>query len=76
MIERTNSTHNVRMDDELAKETQGLVQGDRPTRSDSFLDAEPPADDDPAVEGWDPETTYPVFEQPWESRQAQKPETD
>ncbi|WP_037346686.1 hypothetical protein [Sciscionella sediminilitoris] len=51
-MQRENSKHSARVDDELAHETEGLVRGNRPSRSDPFLDPEPPADDDPVVEGW------------------------
>lgn len=56
---RENTTHNPRVDDELEQETEGLVRGNRPSRSDDFLDAEPPADDDPVVEGWNEERSHP-----------------
>ncbi len=48
-MERGSDKHGPKQDDALEKEVEGFLQGDHPTRSDEALDAEPPADDDPAA---------------------------
>ena len=48
-MERGSDKHSPRQDDALEKEIGGFLQGNHPTRSDEALDAEPPADDDPAA---------------------------
>ncbi len=48
-MERGSDKHGPRQDDDLEQEVRGLVQGNHPTRSEEALDAEPPADDDPAM---------------------------
>lgn len=48
-MERGSDKHGPRQDDDLEQEVRGLVQGNHPTRAEEALDAEPPADDDPAM---------------------------
>ncbi|QGK69916.1 hypothetical protein GIY23_10640 [Allosaccharopolyspora coralli] len=48
-MQRGSDKHGPRQDDDLEQEVRGLVQGNHPTRAEEALDAEPPADDDPAL---------------------------
>lgn len=48
-MERGSDKHGPKQDDALEKDMGGFLQGDHPTRAEEDLDAEPPADDDPAV---------------------------
>ena len=48
---RGSDKHGPMKDDALEKEQEGRLRGNHPTRADESLDAEPPADDDPEVEG-------------------------
>jgi hypothetical protein len=48
-VERGSDKHGPKQDDALEKELEGLLRGNHPTRAEEALDAEPPADDDPAV---------------------------
>lgn len=45
MSERGNTTHNPRLDDELAHETQSIVQGHGPSHVEEFRQTEPLPDD-------------------------------
>lgn len=40
MAERGNTTHGPNLDDQLKHETQGLVQGNHPTRAEEWREAE------------------------------------
>ncbi|WP_345366336.1 hypothetical protein [Saccharopolyspora cebuensis] len=46
-MERESGKHGARQDDAMEKELEGMLRGNHPTRAEEFLDAEPPADDDP-----------------------------
>lgn len=48
-MQRGNSKHSSREDDELKHELEGTVRGNRSSRSEEWRDPEPPADDDPNV---------------------------
>lgn len=48
-MQRGNSKHSSREDDELKHELEGTVRGNRSSRSEEWRDPEPPADDDPDV---------------------------
>ncbi|WP_167526003.1 hypothetical protein [Mycobacterium timonense] len=48
-MQRGNSKHSSREDDELKHELEGTVRGNRSNRSEEWRDPEPPADDDPDV---------------------------
>ncbi|GAA5107484.1 hypothetical protein [Nocardia iowensis] len=45
-MERGNSKHGPKRDDELAHELQGTLRGNRSSRAEEWRDPEPPADDD------------------------------
>lgn len=45
-MQRGNSKHSSRKDDELKHELEGTVRGNRSSRSEEWRDPEPPADDD------------------------------
>ncbi|MFB9568793.1 hypothetical protein [Saccharopolyspora hordei] len=47
---RGSDKHGPAKDDALEKEIEGELRGGHPTRADESLDAEPPADDDPATD--------------------------
>ncbi|MGP4028948.1 DUF2795 domain-containing protein [Actinomadura sp. 3N407] len=40
--------HGAKVDEEIARETQGMVSGGHPTRAEEFKETEPFSDDDPA----------------------------
>jgi len=48
-VERGNSKHGAREDDALKEELEGMVRGNRSSRSEEWREPEPPADDDPDV---------------------------
>ncbi|MFF0527743.1 hypothetical protein ACFYT3_05075 [Nocardia amikacinitolerans] len=48
-MERGNSKHGPKRDDQLAHELQGALKGNRSTRADEWRDPEPLADDDEAM---------------------------
>ncbi|MCO1578928.1 hypothetical protein M8C13_24540 [Crossiella sp. SN42] len=48
-MERGNTKHGPRKDEQLEAETQGMIKANRPTRAEEWRDPEPPADDDPPV---------------------------
>ncbi|MCP2315414.1 hypothetical protein APR12_000744 [Nocardia amikacinitolerans] len=45
-MERGNSKHGPKRDDQLAHELEGALKGNRSTRADEWRDPEPLADDD------------------------------
>ncbi|MCW2585505.1 MAG: hypothetical protein JWN55_1021 [Frankiales bacterium] len=49
-MERGNSKHGARLDDQLEKETRGLVQADREVRGEEWKSAEPSGEDQPEVD--------------------------
>ncbi|MBY4214765.1 hypothetical protein HQO42_25155 [Rhodococcus fascians] len=51
-MERGSDKHSPRQDDALKEDTEGMIRGNKPTRADEALDPEPPADDDPNIQGW------------------------
>lgn len=54
-MERGSSKHGPIEDQEMKKETEGMLRGNRPSRAEEWHDPEPPADDDPDVPGWHPQ---------------------
>ena len=46
-MRRGSHKHSPREDEELKRELQGMVQGNRPSRTEEWRDPELPADDDP-----------------------------
>ncbi|MEU6132699.1 hypothetical protein ABZ805_26275 [Saccharopolyspora sp. NPDC047091] len=48
-MQRGSDKHGPAQDDALEQDVRGLLQGNHPTRAQEELDAEPPADDDPAL---------------------------
>ena len=48
-MERGNSKHGVRLDDQMAQEVRGLTQGGVDTRVEEALDPELPGEDQPSV---------------------------
>ena len=54
MAERGNTTHGSNLDDQLKRETQGLVQGNRPTRAEDWREAETVDDGDNTPDGEQP----------------------
>jgi hypothetical protein len=62
-VQRGSDKHGPRDDDELALETEGLVRGNRPARSDESRMPEPPADDDPIVPGYNADLNEPFEEE-------------
>lgn len=48
-MQRGSDKHGPAQDDAMESDVRGLIQGNHPTRAREELDAEPPADDDPAV---------------------------
>lgn len=46
-MERGNSKHSPRVDDELAHEVQGFMRAERPTRAEEWKEAEPAGEDQP-----------------------------
>ncbi|OBE98601.1 hypothetical protein [Mycobacterium sp. 852002-10029_SCH5224772] len=48
-LQRGNSKHSSCEDDELKRDVEGTVHGNRSSRSEEWRDPEPPADDDPDV---------------------------
>ena len=46
-MERGNTKHGQREDDELKHELSGTLAGNRSSRAEEWRDPEPPADDDP-----------------------------
>jgi hypothetical protein len=48
-MERGNSKHGVKLDDQMAHEVRGLTQGGVDTRVDEALNAEPSGEDQPSV---------------------------
>lgn len=52
MIERSSDKHGPKQDDELEHEMDAMLKGDGPARKEEWRDPEPPADDDPDVQGW------------------------
>ncbi|GAB2671120.1 hypothetical protein GCM10027271_34440 [Saccharopolyspora gloriosae] len=48
-MQRGSDKHGPAQDDALEADVRGMLQGNHPTRAQEELDAEPPADDDPAV---------------------------
>ena len=40
MAERGNTTHGPKLDDQLKHETQGLIQGNHPTRAEEWRETE------------------------------------
>lgn len=55
VMHRGSDQHGPRADDEMKSELQGMLQANRPTRAEEWDDAEPPADDDPAIPPFDQE---------------------
>jgi hypothetical protein len=47
-MNRDSNLHGPRQDDELDRELRGMLQGNRPSRSDEWRDSESPTDDEPA----------------------------
>jgi hypothetical protein len=47
LMERGNTKHGQREDDQLKHELRGTIAGNRPSRAEEWRDPEPPADDDP-----------------------------
>ncbi|CAM4115626.1 hypothetical protein NONI108955_09740 [Nocardia ninae] len=45
-MERGNSKHGPKLDDELAHELEGTIRGNRSSRAEEWRDPGPPADDD------------------------------
>lgn len=52
-MRRESEKHGPVQDEELKSELQGMLKGERPTRSEEWHDPEPPADDDPSVPPFD-----------------------
>ncbi|GAB2655751.1 hypothetical protein ACWDYH_33640 [Nocardia goodfellowii] len=50
-MERGNSKHGPKQDDELAHELQGTLRGNRSSRAEEWREPEPLADDDVEVTG-------------------------
>ncbi|MEU9733464.1 DUF2795 domain-containing protein [Streptomyces sp. NPDC048002] len=50
-MQRGSDRLNVRRDDEMKHELQGLLRSGHPTRTEEWHDPEPGADDDPLVAG-------------------------
>ncbi len=48
-VQRGNSKHSSREDDERKHDLEGTVRGNRSSRSEEWRDPEPAADDDPDV---------------------------
>lgn len=48
-MQRGSDRLNVHRDDEMKHELQGQLRAERPTRAEVWDEAEPPAEDDPAV---------------------------
>jgi hypothetical protein len=48
-MERGSDKHGARVDEELSKETRGLVQGGHDTRAEEWRSAEPSGEDQPDV---------------------------
>ena len=48
-MDRGSDKHGAFRDDAMEQEVRGLLQGSHPTRVREDLDAEPPAEDDPAA---------------------------
>jgi hypothetical protein len=48
-MERGSAKHRSREDEELKHDLDGMVRGNRPSRTEEWRDPEPPADDDPDV---------------------------
>ena len=46
MAERGNTTHGPQVDDQMKHETQGLVQGNHPTRAEDWRETETVDDSD------------------------------
>jgi hypothetical protein len=61
-MQRESDKHGPREDDELALQTEGLVQGNRPARSEESRMPEPGADDDPVVPGYNADLNEPLDE--------------
>jgi hypothetical protein len=67
-MERGNTKHGVRLDEEMAHEVRGVVQGDgSDSRVEEFQDPEPPGEDQPGrgrlVGGAPPGMTYEEVEE-------------
>ena len=54
MAERGNTTHGPQVDDQMKHETQGLVQGNHPTRAEDWRETETVDDTDNTPEGDQP----------------------
>jgi hypothetical protein len=49
-MERGSDKHGPRLDEQLEKETRGIVQGGRETRAEEWKSSEPSGEDQPAVD--------------------------
>ncbi|MGW5517313.1 hypothetical protein [Nocardia africana] len=56
-MDRGNTKHGAREDDQLRHELEGTLRGNRSSRAEEWRDPEPPADDDPELTP--PRTTTP-----------------
>lgn len=61
MAERGNTTHGPNLDDQLKHETQGLIQGNHPTRAEEWREAET-VDDGENTGPADTDAERPVYE--------------
>jgi len=52
-MERGNTKHGPRQDEQLAHEIEGMVRGGRPSWVEPWRNPEPPADDEPELFGID-----------------------
>ncbi|MBF6302198.1 hypothetical protein IU459_32355 [Nocardia amamiensis] len=48
-MERGSSKHGPQRDDELARELEGTLRGNRSSRAEEWREPEPPADDDTLI---------------------------
>lgn len=62
MAERGNTTHGPNLDDQLKHETQGLVQGNHPTRAEEWREAETVDDGENTAPAADADAERPVYE--------------
>ncbi|MFJ6280990.1 hypothetical protein [Arthrobacter subterraneus] len=62
MAERGNTTHGPNLDDQLKHETQGLIQGNHPTRAEEWREAETVDDGEDSAPAADTDAERPVYE--------------
>jgi len=48
-VDRGNSKHGPHLDEQMAEEVRGYVQGGAPTRAEEWKDPEPPGEDQPDI---------------------------